>query len=316
LNFEFEIDPVCDYFELNIFGGRMFDFQSRFKRQIEILGLCMSGEDSSSFKTFDLAALFNVEELTIKRDLLALRSYGIDIHSHKKRGVTIDTPLSNEKISDLILHYCSLSQNHYTMDRSTNLLVEKLGESALANIVLLQRCIDNMETAAVDYNKLGEQVEKEKPVEPLFIFQSEGSWRVVVNSDGHIKQLLIDKIISVKPTGKRFMKGDYNINDLVKYSWKSWFGNEKHCIKLWMSAFWAEIITPRMLAGDQVISKNDDGSIIFQCTVNSLNEISGWIVSRGEGIKVIEPEELKIKVLELAEGVLKNYNVSETALKD
>jgi predicted DNA-binding transcriptional regulator YafY len=285
----------------------LFDFQSKFKRQIEILGLCLSDQVSKPLKTFDLAALFNVEELTIKRDLLDLRSYGIDIHSHKKSGISIDTPLSREKISDIILHYWSLSQSHFTMDRSTNLLIEKLGYTALSNLVLLQRCIDNNEMAKVDYNKIGDKIEKEKLIEPLFIFQGEGSWRVIIRSDSRIKQLLFDKIITVNPTGKRFTRGDFDLSALVKYSWKSWFGTERHCIKLWMSAFWAEIITPRMLAGDQIISRNEDGSIIFQCTVNSLNEISGWIVSRGEGIKVLEPEELKSKVIELAEGVLKNY---------
>ena len=66
-----------------------------------------------------------------------------------------------------------------------------------------------------------------------------------------------------------------------------------------------------MLAGDQVISKNEDGSITFQCTVNSLNEIAGWIVSRGDGIKVIAPEELKQRVIEIAQGVLENYKVQE-----
>ena len=93
----------------------------------------------------------------------------------------------------------------------------------------------------------------------------------------------------------------------MKYSWKSWFGNEKHMVKLWLSEFWAERILPTILVENQRIKKNKDGTIIFECTVNSLNEIAGWIVSRGEGIKVIEPKELKEKVIELAKGALKNY---------
>ena len=63
----------------------MFDFQSKFKRQIEILGLCLSEETKKPIITFDLAEYFQVEELTIKRDLQDLRSYGIDIHSHKEQ---------------------------------------------------------------------------------------------------------------------------------------------------------------------------------------------------------------------------------------
>ncbi len=75
-----------------------------------------------------------------------------------------------------------------------------------------------------------------------------------------------------------------------------------------MSPFWAERVKPRMLVADQKITKNPDGSIIFECTVNSLGKIAAWIVSRGEGVKVIEPEELRLLLIRLAQGVLINYN--------
>jgi predicted DNA-binding transcriptional regulator YafY len=282
----------------------VFDFQSKIKRQIEILGLCLSGQP---LRTCDLAIFFNVEELTIKRDLQDLRSYGIDIHSHKKTGLTLDSQITPEKLLSIILSYSGLSKSQLNMDRSTMLLIEKYGCQVLTRLVLLQRCIDNSEIAIIDYNKIGDKIQKDKVIEPLHIFQSEGCWRVIVNSDGKLKQLIFEKILVVKPGGKRFVRKNSDISELVKYSWKSWLGTEKYQIKLWISPFWTEIITPRVLAGDQDISKNADGSVIFQCTVNSLNEIAGWIVSRGEGIKVLEPEELKERVTELAEGVLQNY---------
>ena len=62
-----------------------------------------------------------------------------------------------------------------------------------------------------------------------------------------------------------------------------------------------------MLIRGQKVTKQDDGSIIFEATVNSLNEIAGWIVSRGEGVKVLAPAALREQVIELANAVLKNY---------
>jgi predicted DNA-binding transcriptional regulator YafY len=69
-------------------------------------------------------------------------------------------------------------------------------------------------------------------------------------------------------------------------------------IIIYLSKEWADRIRPRM-----------HGSIIFEATVNSLNEIAGLIVSRGEGIKVLAPDKLKEHVIELAKGVLKNYEL-------
>lgn len=286
----------------------MFDFQSKFKRQIEILGLCLASQVKKPLRTIELAEYFRVEELTIKRDLQDLRGYGIDIHSNKKSGVCLTTELSKEKLVDIILHYAGLNHNDYALDKSTSLLVEKRGVDALSNMVALQLCIDNSEAVLIDYNKRASNIEEAKLVEPLLIFQNEGSWRLLAVADGIMKQYILDKLVKVKTSGNNFEKGNYNLSDLFKYSWKSWLGDEKHKIKLWLSPFWAERVKPRMLVADQKITKNEDGSIIFECTVNALNEIAGWIVSRGVGVKVLEPEELKDEVINLARGALNNYS--------
>ena len=57
----------------------------------------------------------------------------------------------------------------------------------------------------------------------------------------------------------------------------------------------------------QKIIEYPDGSIEYETIVNSLKEIASWIVSRGEGVIVLEPDELKNKVIKIAKGVLKNY---------
>ena len=37
-------------------------------------------------------------------------------------------------------------------------------------------------------------------------------------------------------------------------------------------------------------------------------EIAGWVATRGVGVIVLEPAELKEQVIEIAKGILKNYN--------
>jgi len=58
----------------------------------------------------------------------------------------------------------------------------------------------------------------------------------------------------------------------------------------------------------QDMTENADGTVELKITVNSLTEIASWIVSRGEGVTVLEPLELKQMVINLAKGALKNYN--------
>jgi predicted DNA-binding transcriptional regulator YafY len=41
--------------------------------------------------------------------------------------------------------------------------------------------------------------------------------------------------------------------------------------------------------------------------VNSLQEVASWAVSRGTGVTVLEPQELREIVVNLAKGALLNY---------
>ena len=84
-------------------------------------------------------------------------------------------------------------------------------------------------------------------------------------------------------------------------------GEDTYSIKLSFSSYWADRLKPKQLLDSETFTTMPDGSIEYTATVNSLDEIAGWIVTRGEGVKVISPPELKTRVIELAEGVLKNY---------
>jgi predicted DNA-binding transcriptional regulator YafY len=285
----------------------MFEIQSKLKRQVEILGLCLGNVKDHTIKTFDLADYFGVEELTIKRDLQDLRSYGIDIHSSRKNGVCISSPINKDKIAECIVHYTGINHPNLLSERSTILLVEQRGEASLKNIIQLQVCIDRTVTAKIVYNKEGKK-SSIREINPILIYQSEGSWRVLSFEQEKVKQYLITKIESVEITNNRFKRiSEEKFEELFRYSWKSWLDDKKYKIKLELSKFWADSISPRMLAFDQKITPQSDSSFIFEATVNSFNEIAAWIVARGKGMKVLEPEGLKKQVINLAQETLNNY---------
>jgi len=271
--------------------------------------MCLAGDVQNRRNTFDFADMFGAEELTIKRDLQELRSYGIAIHSEKKRGVCLCDPISVQKLRSIILQYIGICYSENSFDKSTALMVRKLKEKALANIVTLQRCIDLSMIAVVDYGKEADEIERGREIWPLMIFSSEGYWRVLAVNDGKIKQYHLNKLIEVKPTTRKFKRiPQEQIDDMFRYSFKSWIGTEKHHVKIWLSKLWACRIKPRQMMEAEVITENSDGSVIFEATVNSLDEVASWAVSRGEGVVVLEPEELREKVVEIARGALANYS--------
>ncbi len=288
----------------------MQDIRFKLKRQLEILGIILSQNYPGVIRSADLAYMFEVEELTIMRDLQQLRAGGIDVHSTKKHGVCINKRLPDELLLELIQQYSSLYTTAPFADKSTNLLVNRLGEKSLANFVVLQLACEKNQTVAIDYEKDNGMLDFGREINPVLIFQRENYWRVLTFSNGIFKQFHLNKLLEVRPVNKHFDKIDEDVlEEVFKFSWKSWVGNEKHNIKLSFSKIWKERIKPKQLMTNETFSEIEDGSFIYETTVNSLDELASWIVSRGKGVNVIEPEDLKQKVIALANETLSNYKI-------
>jgi len=284
----------------------MLELQTKIKRQIEILGIAVN--NPHGWKPVDLSELYGCEELTIKRDLQELRAYGFDLHSEKRRGIRLGAQLDPKQIKELIVQYIGLSNSDYAIDKATSLMVKKLQDKALSNVVTLQRCIDRTLIARIDYQKEAEELETGREIHPLLIFQSDGYWRVLAVNEGKIKQYHLNKILTVQATERRFRRvPQEQIDDLFRYSFKSWLGSERHTVKIRLSQLWADRIRPQLMIETQSLTENPDGSLAFEATVNSLLEVASWVVTKGEGVEVLEPTQLREMVVALARGVLKNY---------
>jgi predicted DNA-binding transcriptional regulator YafY len=286
----------------------MLELQTKIKRQIEIIGL-VSDTTARKYFTADLADLFGCEDLTIKRDLQELRTAGIDIHSEKSVGVCIAAPIDQRIITELVLQYVGICYSMNAIDKTTSQMVRKKKLRALHDIVHLQRCIEMGVLAAIDYEKEKGVIERGREIGPILIFQSDGLYRMLALHDGIIKQYHLNKIVSLRPTTKKFKTiSPKDVEDLFRYSWQSWIGSERHTVKIEFSKEWMEWQNPRILMDADSITEQEDGSAVLCLTVNSLKEIASWIAGRGKGIRVLEPIELREKVIALAEGVRANYN--------
>ncbi len=284
----------------------MLDIQTKVKRQIEILGMAIHNTDR--LRDIDFSVIFNRDVPTIKRDMQELRSLGITIHSVKSRGICVGTKLDLKLLRALILQYLGICNSASGIDKATTLLVKKHRERALRKVVLLQRCIDQSRVAIIDYQKDDGPTEKEREICPLLIFSSEGQWRVLAINEERLKQYLLNKMLEVRQGEKKFKRvPQEEIDDMFRYSFRSWIGPEKHQVKIRLNETWAKRVRPRQMMETEILTEEGDGSVVFETTVNSLEEVASWVVSRGEGVKVLEPDRLKDMVICLAKGALGNY---------
>lgn len=279
----------------------------KVKRQIEILGLCLHNPLEYALDVPFLAVFFDVEEITIKRDLRELRAMGLQIHSAGRRGIFVQNFENILKLKEYLLLYVGLCYSKNIFDRSTSLLIDKKKNLALAEVVTLQICVDKCLKAKIEYQS-HEKTYEEREIYPILVFHSEGSWRVLSQEGDPVKQFHIDKIRNVRITNETFSRMPVlKFEQLFKHSFGSWIGVERYEIKIQFSSVWGKRLKDRHFASNQEFIEQQDGTFIFTATVNNLNEVASWILGKGEGCIVLKPEELRTKVINLANKCLSNY---------
>jgi predicted DNA-binding transcriptional regulator YafY len=281
----------------------MNEISAKFKRQIEILGIAI--KNSESLGTDELAQMYGVERLTIKRDLQELRSHGIDVHSEGKSGVRVSGKIDASRVQRLLSSYLALSGMGNSVDKASVLLTKKMGMESLNIAVTLQRCIENSERAEISYASERRQGSVDFILEPLQIFQADALWRVLAVHQGMIKQLLMTKILRVIPTEETFTRpAEERIEEVFRHSFLTWTGGKKYTVQLRLSHAVARHLTSRQLVSFQTVAEREDGIVEVCGTVNSLDELASWVVGKGDGIYVLSPIALKEKAIRLANGFL------------
>lgn len=287
----------------------MLELNEKIRRQMEILWLVMNKTPDTVLQYGDIAEKYSVEILTVKRDLNDLRSYGIQIHSQRQKGIVLIQPLNENILKSLIVQYAGFHFTEHSLDRSTSLLIQKLGQKAFCFIVSLQQCINKNLVAKINYhNSSAEDGFDVKYLHPLLVFQNEGKWRLLAYENNQLKQFHIEKISEVFITEEKFTRPEQDfIPSLFRNSWRSWIGEEVIKVKLYFTPIAARWIAPRIWIGSQKLYPQADGSLIFEATVNTLSEMTSFVLSQGKECIVLEPVELKESVLKIAHDILLNY---------
>lgn len=277
------------------------------KRQIEMLGILFSETLPKPARVTDLACFFNVDDVSIKRDLSRLRSMGIDIHSSKKEGVVVSSTFRKRDMVELILRYSSMSSRDEFLDKSTFLLAEKFGDKLLSNFILLQMCAESRLLARIKYLKEANTV-VDLTIEPLLLYQDEGHWCVLVQGRRETEQYLLEKISEVTKTDTNFDRREVPEEAyIVADSCCLCSGPITYTVKLRVSHDMALQILAAKLMLSEKMTMLESGSILFEGETDNLSEIAVWIASKGRGIIVEEPASLKERVIHLASGTLSNY---------
>ena len=93
------------------------------------------------------------------------------------------------------------------------------------------------------------------------------------------------------------MPDDFDLRRYFGNAWAVYRGEKSYDIEIWFSAEAAKIVTETQWHDTQKVVKQKDGSVILQFRIDGLEEITNWVLFWTGKAKVLQPTELRDRVV-------------------
>jgi len=314
------------------------DRPARVSRLLEMVSLLQSGP---GWKAETLARRFGVSTTRIYSDIRALREAGVPVR-RAATGYAIDPSfflpsvrLTPREVLTLLFPqevFTGAQADHEVFQAARakllSLLPEPLRESARK---LLESTDVRLPASGVDprvFQHLRQAVAERRrvsllysgrksdelrriQVDPYALAFRRHAWYLVGMSAAHgeVRKFRVSRIAAVEDTPLHFtVPRDFNLEDHFNGAWFVFEGEPRE-VAIKFSPNVARLIRDRALHREHSIQTLSDGRVIYRAVVRNLDEVAWWLVQYGEEAAVLEPPELREKVIRLAAGVLRANGV-------
>lgn len=186
-------------------------------------------------------------------------------------------------------------------------------------IDILANAVTQNRRVSIVYSSQRSGETKKLEVDPYALVFRRHNWYLIAysHSHGRIIQLKLVRIIRITETGDRFqLPHDFSIDSFYAKSWEMWTGGEEYLVKVKFSPRVAQIIKESKRHPTQVLEDTPDGGVIFSARVTGIEEIGFWILGWGAEAEVLEPDELRSSIIEIASNLLALYSEEAIAKMD
>jgi predicted DNA-binding transcriptional regulator YafY len=171
----------------------------------------------------------------------------------------------------------------------------------------MTKVIQNEEVVEFDYKKLDAKAYEKRTVEPWHLACVSGQWYLLgYDQTREARRIFVlarmRNVCSAKRAFSALRPGDADIQKLFQNSFQIWQTEDAKLqqIVLGFSGRAAQLVRERNWHPSQRIQELADGTLELRMTLNSLEEIVPWILSRGKECRVLSPTKLQRKVASLA----------------
>lgn len=174
----------------------------------------------------------------------------------------------------------------------------------------LEKSIEQKNSTLIRYYTKTRESETERLIDPYVITFRSAAWYLVgyCHLRQEIRMFRLDRIKEVSETKKSFkLPVDFSAQEYFSGSWLIERGDPVN-VKLRFLPEAARWVKTELFHQSQQITECEDGTIIFEATVNGRREITRWILGYGSDVIVLEPLDLRSHLIEQANAMVRTYN--------
>jgi len=257
---------------------------------------------------------FNVSKRTFQRDIEDIRSvYNIDIqYDFSRRVYYIDfdeQPEANERILEAFDTFNALN----IIDRLSDYIhFEKRRPQGTGNLYGLLHAIKNQIQINFIYQKFWENEMTERIVEPYALKEFKNRWYILAKDlkDNQVKSFALDRITELDLKKKKFqIPKDFNINNYYKncFGIISPNGQKVQEVILSFNYFQGKYIKSLPLHESQQVLIDNEEELRIKLKLFVTHDFFMELLSYGESLKVIEPENLIKDIKTSLQATLEQY---------
>lgn len=275
-------------------------------RDLELLGIEVEGEQvGNRYHYHVVSRTFELPELKLLVDAIQSSKF----ITERKTNVLI------KKLEQLVSKYeaMKLQRQVYVSGR-----IKTMNESIYYSVDAIHNAISENKKIRFQYFQWNVKKEMELRhngawyhISPWGLsWDDENYYLVGYDSDsGKIKHYRVDKMLHIQMTDeKREGKDCFKKLDMADYAKKSFgmYGGEEQKVKLRVANDLAGVIIDRF-GKDVMMVPEDEGHFTVNVDVHVSKQFLGWIISLGEGVKIVSPDEVVDQMKSEIERLTRQY---------
>lgn len=256
-----------------------------------------------------------ISKRTFERDAKEIKQiYGVSIEYQRSENVykIVEEADENktERMSESFQIFNALSLSDAV---SNQIIIDKRRPLGTENIHDLLYAIKNKFVSQFTHEKFwnNNNEKKRRTVNPLALKEARYRWYLIAqdHKDGWIKNFGLDRISNLEITPKKFEPPkDFNPEEKYKHAFGiTADGTKPEKITLWFTQRQADFIKAFPLHTSQKVLSENEKECIIELYLSPSYDFVMELLSIGKEVKVLEPESLKIKIIEILEATLKLY---------